>query len=245
MFRASTSEGPGPPGRAVPWGIRRLSRAVTYRARSRVRRLRPSWHQTSNRTEPDRYPATFRSVADAFMQRPPAELRVLSYGCSTGEECLALRKYFAEATIVGTDIDRRNLAVCARTVEDARILFCHSRASRLLRLAPFDAIFAMSVLCRATSHTYGRTDISRIYPFRRFDKAVALLDSLLDPGGILTICNANYRFTDTTTSANYESIPVPIFDSSRLVTIFEPDGMQALDQTPPPLAYRKLEVADG
>jgi Methyltransferase domain len=232
VSRPYASEEPDCRSPVVLRGIRRLLRSLAYRTRTRVRRLRPSWHQTSNKTEFDRYPATFRSVADALAHRPPEELRVLSYGCSTGEECLALRKYFPEATIVGTDIDRRNLAVCARNVEDERIVLCRSRASKLLRLQSFDAIFAMSVLCRS-SQADGRTSISRIYPFRRFEQAVALLDALLNVDGILVICNANYRFTDTATSAAYESIPVPIFDSSRLVTIFDPHGVRAQDQALP------------
>lgn len=51
----------------------------------------------------DRYPA----CKNYFNGKQ--DLKILSYGCSTGEEVLTLRRYFPTAQIIGTDI--KNIAL--------------------------------------------------------------------------------------------------------------------------------------
>ncbi len=47
-------------------------------------------HQLSNATEMDRYPEIFQACANHFGGK---KLKILSFGCSTGEECVSILKY--------------------------------------------------------------------------------------------------------------------------------------------------------
>src|SRR5689334_25213789 len=74
-------------------------------------------HQTTPETAEDRYPELFNLAADLG----PEAARVLSFGCSTGEELVSLRRRFRKADIVGVEINPRSRAVAARRVAaDAR-----------------------------------------------------------------------------------------------------------------------------
>jgi chemotaxis methyl-accepting protein methylase len=67
-------------------------------------------HQTTALTAMDRYPRIFSACRDFFGDRQ--DLKILSFGCSTGEEVLTLRRYFPSAFITGAEINRRSLASC-------------------------------------------------------------------------------------------------------------------------------------
>lgn len=67
-------------------------------------------HQTTLYTSMDRYPGIFAACQSYFAGRK--ELRILSYGCATGEEVVTLRRYFPRAFITGAEINRRSLAIC-------------------------------------------------------------------------------------------------------------------------------------
>ena len=57
-------------------------------------------HQPANHTWSNRYPDLFSDAAKAIAD----PVRILSYGCSTGEECWTLRHYFPNALGVGASI---------------------------------------------------------------------------------------------------------------------------------------------
>jgi len=73
--------------------------------------------QPYSTTRADRYPVIFRFVRDALGDAP--SLRLLSFGCSSGEEVWTLRRYFAAAFIKGIDIDpaNGNLLISAREMD--------------------------------------------------------------------------------------------------------------------------------
>src|SRR5882724_9636400 len=70
----------------------------------------PDRFQPYNHTLLNRYPWLFQFARESLGDT--ADLRVLSFGCSLGEEVFALRKYFPAAAIKGIDIDRRNIDRC-------------------------------------------------------------------------------------------------------------------------------------
>ncbi len=102
----------------------------------------------------DRYPRIFAACRDYFGGAP--DLRILSYGCATGEEVLTLRRYFPAATIVGAEINEYCLAVARRHAVDDRIAFIESDSAAIRSRAPFDAIFCMAVLQRTPTLVAGR-----------------------------------------------------------------------------------------
>lgn len=184
--------------------------------------------QVSTWTQANRYPIIFRAMRDQHYET--ADLRILSFGCSTGEEIQSLdAHYFTGAQIDGVDIDEAAL-IAARS---------KTYANNEVEIFDFDAfagesktydlIFAMSVLCRWPT-TKGLSDISGIYPFSAFAKTATLLHARLAPGGYLVIFNANYRFEDTEAFAmDCEVVPV-VFEEEQFVHKFAPDGKRLVDQ---------------
>ena len=63
-------------------------------------------------TAPDRHPALFALAAERLAGT--AEPRILSFGCSTGEEPITLARYLPQARIDGLDINPRNVAEARR-----------------------------------------------------------------------------------------------------------------------------------
>src|ERR1700730_17895603 len=74
----------------------------------------PGGFQPYNFTLPDRYPWLFRFAAAELAERQHP--RILSFGCSRGEEPFTLRRYFPTAQINGIDVDPRNIAACEARV---------------------------------------------------------------------------------------------------------------------------------
>src|SRR5262245_36265351 len=91
--------------------------------RFRLRRP-PRLFQNRSATAFNRYPLIFNYVQHAIGRSRP--IRLLSFGCATGEEVETLRTYFPDATIKGIDINPFNIATCRRRLErtaDPKIAF--------------------------------------------------------------------------------------------------------------------------
>jgi len=141
---------------------------------------------------------------------------ILSFGCSTGEECVTLANYFPSAQIVGTDINPLNL-LKAWKHRSERIRFVYASDRILNGFGGFDAVFCMAVL-----RTWKRKRIADVYPFDRFAERALFLESLVRPGGLLVIHGATYRFGDTVQQCAYEAIPVTAPQETK---VYLPDGV--------------------
>lgn len=175
--------------------------------------FRDQIHQGSQYTELNRYPALFRKAH----QLAPGAQRLLSFGCSSGEELISLRAWFPEAVIVGVEINHRSRKIAASRVEtDARTHVIEPAKIE----GTFDVIFALSVLQRDPHKISesGLTDISSIYPFDRFDAEISRLADRLESGGLFCVINAQYRLEDTTAASIFTPVDgapqmtPPIFD---------------------------------
>ncbi len=189
-------------------------RAIVWLKTVRGRQL----HQTTVLTWADRYPAIFGAARDYFSGRP--EIRILSFGCSTGEEVVTLRQYFPQARIVGAEINPRSLAVCRARGLDERIAFVPSTPRRIRDAGPYDAIFCMAVLQRNPHavESQGITDLSETYPFEKFDAQVSEFERLLNPGGLLVVHHSQYVFGDATVAGRFTPLttqPQPTVDGPR------------------------------
>jgi len=107
-----------------------------------------SKHQRKISTSYNRYPEIFEVTRNYSNSKFPNPRDILSFGCSTGEECFSLREYFPAARIIGTDINKSNLKICNNKNFDKNIKFIYSNSENLLKENPYDLIFCMSVLCR-------------------------------------------------------------------------------------------------
>ena len=165
-------------------------------------------HQIAPYTWFNRYPALF----DLAAELEPDARRILSFGCSTGEELISLRCRFAHAEIVGAEINPRSRAIAQRRVAaDAQ--------TRVIAPAsitgPFDLVFALSVLQRDPRGLKNEMEAKHLaarYPFARFDAAVRGLVARLRPGGFLIVANTLYRVEDSSAAVALE----PVVESPRM-----------------------------
>jgi SAM-dependent methyltransferase len=170
---------------------------------------------SSGRTRLNRCPELFATAAE----HAPNAGRVLSYGCSTGEECVSLREYFPTAELVGADVNRISLWRARRKFGAPRLHFIYSRDEDVAAQGPFDVIFAIAVLRVRGNRT---TNL----PFARFAERIAFLDTILSPGGILVLVSTTYRFVDTETGNRYEKLDTS-WQPKRLQKCLRPDGASA------------------
>src|SRR6185312_10759201 len=96
---------------AVPMALVDLRR-LGHRVRRALRRPVPGRFQPYAHTAPDRYPWLFRFAAEQLGDG--ADRRLLSFGCSRGDEVVSLRRHFPSAFIKGLDISPRNIAACRK-----------------------------------------------------------------------------------------------------------------------------------
>ena len=179
-------------------------------------------HQTTPLTAMDRYPIIFNACRDYFEGKE--NLKILSYGCSTGEEVVTLRNYFPNATIIGAEINKRSLAACKKRQTDEKISFVYSRIDEIRKHGPFDAIFCMAVLQRKPHHMAetGISSLKKIYPFEKFEHTIMELDDLLQPNGLMVVHFTQYDLLDTAVASKYEAFgpytqhdyKSPVFDKN-------------------------------
>jgi hypothetical protein len=225
-----------PTWRGIRSRAAKQGRAVERAVEQWIQSHRPGVHQLSQNTREDRYPAIFDAVCGCLR---PEGAEVLSFGCSTGEEPAALAERLPTARIVGADVSSHVLKRARRRyAQRTNISFVNAAKGRLDQIGPFDAIFAMSVLCRQPE-TESLPNCSEIYPFERFEEACSGLDALLRPGGYLVLYNTNYRFTDTAAAIGYEVIDFDDVRESGTVPKFDIDGSRSYDQIYAHCVFRK------
>lgn len=148
-----------------------------------------------------RHPRIFNRVRKILSQtNKQHRLRVLSFGCSTGEEVRTLQQIGEDGWIVhGLEI-KSDLVQRARLTDPAGIY-----ASSALDLCPqsYDVVFCMSVLCRFPDGDFA---------FSEFENAAKVVATFVAPGGLLVIYNAQYKFMDTRAGADFD----PLLEENRL-----------------------------
>lgn len=180
----------------------------SYRSVWRLKHSKPeNLFQPYGTTKHDRCPGIFTFVREQLSGI--ASPRILSFGCSTGEEVFTLREYFPQAGIVGIDINPHSIAVCrkrfART-PDSRIRFKLANSPAVEPESFYDAVFCMSVLRHGDLGASNAQSCAHLIRFADFEKTVAGFCRCLKPGGYLVIRGSNFRFTDTATATGFEAV---------------------------------------
>jgi SAM-dependent methyltransferase len=198
-----------------PWIVYRAVRVLgwfltdeNYRNAALVRLARPpSLFQPDNFTLPDRYPDLFRFAAREVGDG--AEKRILSFGCSTGEEVFALRRYFPSAEIQGVDINRHNIAICLRKLTqnpDPGIAFRVADSLADQPAESYDIVFCMAVFRHGALGDRTRERCDEYIRFGDFDRATGDIARCLKPGGLLFIENSHFRFSDTRAHRDFRAL---------------------------------------
>jgi len=195
---------------------KRALAAAAHRGRGLLRRVWPSLalrhrapgcFQPYNYTLPDRYPWLFRFAAEQLRDSP--RHRLLSFGCSQGDEVFSLRRYFPSAAIHGIDVDPRNIERCRVRAGEAALTGCTFAVGASTSHEPaesYDAIFCLAVLCLGdlTAGHAHRSD-----PWLRFDDFEGIVTDFarcLKRGGLLLLHTCNFRFCDTAISRDFDTV---------------------------------------
>lgn len=224
--------------RAVAHKGRNAVRHVGHLLYRSVRRPVPGEFQPYYYTLPDRYPWLFGFAATRIGSRP--DLRILSFGCSRGEEVFSLRKYFPSATIKGVDINPRNIARClarARAERCVNVAFEIAATTEGEATGSYDAIFCLAVLVNGDLTTSGAQRSDPLFHFERFEWMVGDFARCLKPGGLLLLHTTNFRFCDTVAARNFDVVyeadmkhmaPDVLFDSNNRLIIGERERYRAV-----------------
>jgi 2-polyprenyl-3-methyl-5-hydroxy-6-metoxy-1,4-benzoquinol methylase len=137
--------------------LRRLAGDRDYRNKMWVRLIRPKGlFQPVNDTRANRYPRIFKFVQSQLGAEN--EVRILSFGCSTGEEVFSLRRYFPRAAIKGIDVNALNIAACRRRQHRERVAglsFVTNASTAGEPAGIYDAIFCMPCFVTADWRSLG------------------------------------------------------------------------------------------
>ena len=187
-------------------------------------------HQTTPLTYMNRYPTIFSACRDYFHGKK--DLKILSYGCSTGEEVLTLRQYFPSAYIIGAEINKSSLAKCRKLPVDNKVTFIYSTDNEIQKNGPYDAIFCMAVLQRKPHFIIdkGITSLKKIYPFEKFEEQVVKFDQNVKQNGLLILHYSQYSLIDTSIASKYIALGEynqndylsPVFDKNSNIKINPP-----------------------
>ena len=158
--------------------------------------------QSAPTTQLNRHPDIFEDLGARFKDQP---IRILSFGCSTGEECQSLSTYLPNALIIGVDVNKKSIEKAKSKFTSERLSFYHLEAKSLHTLGKFDVITAISVLCRYPESKLIQ-NIESVFPFSIFEKSVGYLDQVLNSEGYLFIRSSNFRFMETEYNKKYKVI---------------------------------------
>jgi 2-polyprenyl-3-methyl-5-hydroxy-6-metoxy-1,4-benzoquinol methylase len=147
-------------------GLRHYLFSMRYRVRHPV----PGRFQPYRYTLPDRYPWLFGFAAAAL--EGCEDCKLLSFGCSQGDEVMALRHYFPRATITGIDFDRRNIARCHTRIKDPQVRFAVAAGTEAEAAQSYDAIFCLAVLCHGYLTISGAQRADPLLHFADFERVV-------------------------------------------------------------------------
>ncbi len=133
--------------------------------------------QSSHHTEMHRYPELFERLSE----RLGPHARVLSFGCSTGEEIRTLQEVAPGWRVDGVELDDARRATAAASGPGQYFARAEEAPAET-----YDAVLALSVLCR-----YPYLDDGYL-SFEAVRQACEALDARLLPGGLLVAFNAQY-----------------------------------------------------
>ncbi|TWB59435.1 class I SAM-dependent methyltransferase [Nitrospirillum viridazoti] len=184
-------------------------------------RRSPRRFQPFSYTAPDRYPWLFTFVRDRLGDGP--DRRLLSFGCSVGQEVASLRRLFPQARLKGIDIDPRNIAE-ARALRLPGVDFAVGDSTAGEDEGAYDAIFCLAVLCNGRLTVNGAERCDPVLHFATFQAMVADFARCLKPGGLLCLVTTNFRFHDTDVAAGFDVALSITPDQLAPDVIFGPDN---------------------
>jgi len=160
--------------------------------------------QGGGRTAFDRYPELFAPLRDQFdMMDAP---RILSYGCSTGEELLSLRHYLPRARLSGIDVRRARVDQARRLLDDPSVTLMVGPSLDAAGAGLYDGIVCLSVFQHSRLVHEWPIDCRPYLTFEQFAQGVRDLDRHLAVDGVLLLYHTSFRFIETDVAARYQPL---------------------------------------
>ena len=197
--------------------------------------------QPSGFTKVVRHPALLRFL-QAELTEQPRPLRLLSFGCSTGEELASLSISFPDSLLTGIDISPQRLTSAGHTLSrlqhDGRLtLLCGSSAAVLPEDGKlFDAVFALSVFRHHDLWSRPRR-CDRLIRFADYERTVTGLAQVVRPGGFYCQIFSNFAFHDTAVAAGLT--PRATIRQSPGMPLYGPDNLLRSDPAQEGVIYQK------
>ncbi|AVS61162.1 class I SAM-dependent methyltransferase [Paracidovorax avenae] len=195
-------------------------------------------------TSANRYPRLFGFVRKALSAIPAP--RLLSFGCSTGEEVASLRTYFPQALITGLDIHPGHIATCRRRLRerpDPGVQFRVAGSTAAEPEGAFDAVFCLAVMRRGDLARYAGERCDHLIRFEDFDAQLEDFARCLRPGGLLVLRHANFRLRDARAARWFEPVLSLPAVARADTPLFGPDHRRLEDQADGEAVFRRLAVA--
>ena len=187
-------------------------------------------------TRADRYPQLFDALAARLAHLP--QPRLLSFGCSSGEEVRALRQRMPNARITGLDLNRRMIE--RARAADPGALSHYRVAGAPLADERFHAVLAMAVFRHGELELHQPEACTRYLPFARFAEGLAMLDAVLEPGGWLALYNQQFRLSDTPLALRYQAEDLTMAEP--LTLLYGPDDQRLHGVRETAVLFRKLSA---
>ena len=160
-------------------------------------------NQINNDTSSNRYAYIFLEIQQ-ICQYPR---KILSFGCSSGEEPDTLKQlYFEKSHVVGYDINKKIIEIARQKYRLGNISL-YSDLNTLIEndmafgTIKYDLIFAMSVFCKWPESS------TKCYIFDEFEESLSIIDKLLNVGGYLCLYNTKFLFEQTEVFEKYMIVP--------------------------------------
>jgi SAM-dependent methyltransferase len=145
--------------------------------------------QMSHQTRLNRFPKIFKTLK-SLKSNPE---RILSFGCSTGEECETLAENYPSAKeIIGVDIDIYSIKTARSKNKRDNVFFLDDVGGT----GCFDLVTSIMVLFS----TYNAMD------FKTFDKIVSRVSGHLNEGAIWAIYSSDHNILDSSVGNHYTAI---------------------------------------
>ena len=157
--------------------------------------------QVSTYTIKDRYPVLFKAISKELksIENP----KILSFGCSTGEEVFSLKELLPSAEIIGVDINMWCIknAIKRNVYKDCR--FYHSLDVDWQMVDHYDCILALAIFQKTIHRNPNINQSNLTFQFQKFSDSINDLDKLLNLQGLLAIDHSDYLFEDSILAKNY------------------------------------------
>lgn len=194
-------------------------------------RAQPGLFQPFGTTKPERYPNVFDALQTALGTE--SRSRILSFGCSTGEEVETLARRFPNAQVKGLDISPERIAVSRARASSSRTVFEVADSAAGEPDACYDAVLAMAVFRDPRFEHWSRARRRR--GFAKFEETVGDLARTVKPGGYIALRHSNFRFTDVAAAADFEVV----FCMRRRTPKFDRAGRRIPDEGGEDTIFRK------